>query len=299
MKLFPVLSAVSFAALVVGCSVKTSGFESSSSATDPSSSGDIDSYCESICEKQHDCDTSEDKETCVNKCQNEGAAVAPHVRGDLLSNIASCVGDSDCKSVLKGSAENSCAAEELAKLSPSDAATSFCTALKDAGKKCGLMVDKASCLKTAKTFNDASLEDAEACTEKSCSAQSKCIGAAFGGGAFVSTSSSVSETETETEAKDAGVSTSETDAGKKTPDPDPKTCTAITGKTTCDLCRADYCCSEATAMKADSYYSYYQQCLTQYGSAAESYCANQYSTIRSKLQALNTCSESYCYDECP
>lgn len=307
MKIVASFSVASIVALLVGCSATPSNLESSSLGNSPASVGNSDTYCDSICSKQHECDSSADKETCTNQCKNKIASVVEHVRGDSLNRVAACVNDSSCKKVLDGDAEDDCGDEELASLSPSDKAKEFCSAWKTSAKKCGETVDTASCLKTVKIYNDASLDDAKDCTDKSCSSQAKCIRAAFGGGVAVSTestsSSSGSGTSTSGKKKTGGSSTDGTDDTSEEPTDEgttnPGTCAAVTGTSQCDQCLATNCCSEITALQASAYYSSYQACLSKNGSAAETYCANQYSSIKYYVDAVNSCRSFDCDSSCP
>jgi len=301
MKIVASLSLVSVAAALVGCSATSSNLESSSLANDPSSVGDADSYCDSICAKEHECDSSSDEDTCVNQCKNKIASVVEHVRGDSLNRVVACVNESSCKNVLDGDAEDDCGDEELASLSPSQAAKDFCASWKSAAKKCGQTVDTATCLKAAKIFNDGSLADAESCTEKSCSAQSKCIGAAFGGGAMVTgakssdSSSASGPLQNSGSKKDAGAATGGGDEADPTDEGTGSgTCTAITGTTAYDKCMANHCCSEATQLQMNSSIAAYQSCLSSYGSSAVDYCAEQYPGVAYDLEEIRACSTDYC-----
>lgn len=53
----------------------------------------------------------------------------------------------------------------------------LCDAWSDAAAACGKDLSKGTCLKVVKVYTDGALDAAKACTKKSCSDISKCIGA--------------------------------------------------------------------------------------------------------------------------
>ncbi len=275
---------------MIACSTGTTPNASSAGSGDQ---GDVDAYCNSLCGKEHSCDTKSDEDTCFNSCKNSNAARMPHLRGDLVDEIAECVSDKDCKVVLANSAETDCSKEVAASAAPSDAATSFCAAYVKAGDKCGLDLDKATCLTASKFYNDDSLGEAEACTEKPCDSQTKCIQAAFGGAITITVDT------------DSGLGTDDTgtdDTGAKDSGAEAK-CTGIdNSKSTCDVCRAANCCTEFTAYVNDPKYDSFYSCTQSYPSASQiaTYCSSStsYGTAYTKYNSFISCGKTNC-TECP
>jgi hypothetical protein len=164
-----------------GCSNPTGEGAGKSQAPGSAGSGtSISSYCFAVCGKSTDCDSSVDIGTCANKCENDNAAAGPKLRGDYLSRLESCVKGKDCATVLARTAQSTCADEVVASLSPSSVGTAFCDAYASAATKCGGNLDKATCLDAAKSYNDAALNEAKACTSRACSDIDSCVQAALG-----------------------------------------------------------------------------------------------------------------------
>lgn len=272
---------------LVGIACSTGTTSNSSSGSGSGDAADVEAYCNGLCGAEHTCDTKSDEDTCFNSCKNENAARMPHLRADLVNDIIDCIQDADCKKVLNHSAESDCNKEVSASAAPSSAATSFCEAYVSAGDKCGRDLEKATCLTASKFYNDDSLGQAEACTDKSCDAQEKCITAAFGGAIsiVVDTDSGVGTDDTGTDdtgAKDSGA---------------PATCAGIdASQSDCDQCRAASCCDQFTDYYTDPKYDAFHSCALNYPSQIASYCSSSttYGSAYAKYNTFISCSKGSC-----
>lgn len=187
--------------LAVGCASSTE--EDADPTGQPSGS-----FCTTSCARLHSCDESKDEKTCKNACDNDNAATLPKLRSDIVGAMSSCIDEADCKTVLAGTVVATCADEASASVAPSEAATSYCDARVKSAKKCGKTVSNATCLTTAKLYNDTALADATECTDKACADVEECVDAALG--SLKATSGGSSSSETETETSDAGASAATT-----------------------------------------------------------------------------------------
>ncbi|MEO5769403.1 MAG: hypothetical protein ABIS92_13715 [Polyangia bacterium] len=133
--------------------------------------------CRSFCDRVTKCDTSRDQQTCLNACTNSNAALFPKLRADIVASIAGCVLQKDCATISLDVSLRTCAGEAAAIIGPSATATAFCSAADTAQTQCGVTIDKADCLTSAKVYSDATLTDAMACTTKSCSLIYPCASA--------------------------------------------------------------------------------------------------------------------------
>lgn len=248
----------------------------STSGTYPST----DAFCGKYCARVHDCDNASDEQTCTNSCVNSTAAVFPKLRPDVVDSIAACFDDKDCKTVLGGSVIGTCANEAVASIAPSAVATAYCEELDAAGKKCGKSRDKASCLNTAKLYNDNALTGARACTSKACADIDACVTAALGGFGKASPT-------TPSSGADAGTTCS---------------LTGSSGRGACDVCLRDSCCPEANACFSNSSCRSILSCVTSCGggSTCVQQCFSAYSSGAAAASALYSC-EATCSDPtaCP
>ena len=176
MKLTTVAAAAVLSLVLAACSGGGTASSASSSALGESGSSLTD-FCNSICGRQHTCDTTSELQTCTSNCQNENAAMFPTLRGDIVTSIEACLPDEDCATVLKGNALTECVSEAVASVAPTADGTAFCDDWGSAVTSCGQTLDKATCLSLAKEYNDTTLQTAQSCTTKSCSSMSSCIDA--------------------------------------------------------------------------------------------------------------------------
>lgn len=238
-----------------------------------------DAFCGKYCGRVQTCDNATDEQTCTNACVNANAAVFPKLRPDVVDAIASCFDEKDCKTVLGGGAIATCASEAVASVAPSSVATEYCDELDAAAKKCGKSRDKASCLNTAKLYNDTALTGARACAQKACADIDTCVSAALGG--FGKT--------TTTPTPDAGTTTS-------------CSLTGSTGIAACDQCLRESCCSQANACFANSSCRSVISCVNSCGggSTCMQQCFSSYPSGASLASSLYSC-EATCSDPnaCP
>ncbi len=162
------------------CSSGTSGGGGNPNGFAGNSSAQSGSYCATVCGKFHQCDGSEDLQTCTASCENDFAATGPKLRAEYVSKLQNCVTAKDCATVLSGGATSQCAEEAAAALAPTQEGTSFCNQIETAAGKCGGGSDKAQCLQAAKQFSDGALKAAEACLQKACADIESCIDAQLG-----------------------------------------------------------------------------------------------------------------------
>jgi hypothetical protein len=218
-----------FAALTLtvftGCATSDQvQIKKSSSSTAPAA--DAAAFCTSLCDRQATCDQSLDQQTCANACKNQNAAIFPRLRSDVVDNILQCVDEKDCKTVLGGGLVGTCASEAVARVAPSDAAVTFCSAMATVEKKCGTTSSKAQCLDTAKLYSDDAIGEAQNCAGRPCSDVAECVAAVFG--SFGGSSTPTSPTK-------------------------PSTCgTTSSAFGVCSSCAQSSCCSEANACANDS-----------------------------------------------
>ena len=170
MKQLP-LVLVPFFSLLIGCG-------SSAESSAGTGAADVDFYCASACDKQVECDSKSDRDTCVNSCKTNNATSVSHLRADFVNALTECMNAADCKSLLTG--ESECAEKIIAKAAPSPAGEVFCAEYAKQGDKCGFTRTESSCLEITKFYDDDSMSAAEACLNKACPAQDPCVLAAFG-----------------------------------------------------------------------------------------------------------------------
>ncbi len=145
------------------------------------------SFCDNYCTRYASCKKDSDTQTCSYGCQDRSAATIPKLRGDLISNVQSCINNQDCATVLAGNgtvAYANCYAQNLATISASQAATDFCSAQDRAFAHCGRNTQggQAICLNEAKPFNDAILQAAQHCNTLACGQIESCVFATLGRG---------------------------------------------------------------------------------------------------------------------
>ncbi len=231
--------AAATASLAVACTVQPND----STTTSAAAAADTKGFCTAYCTRVNECDNGKDLDTCRNNCETGLASSLPKLRGDVTSQIQSCIDAKDCKAVLAGNVTSKCVDEASESIAPSDAAKKFCDDYAAAKQKCGVTVDKAKCLGDSKVYNDASIASASACLGKACSDVSACVSSAFGSSSSSSGGSSSSSGGSSSGGSSSGGSSSG-DGGAPAP-----TCSgAITwSDSSCNSCMATSCCSEQTA----------------------------------------------------
>lgn len=174
------------AAFGLACAIVDCGSGTSSSSSTGSSSEQLAQFCGTLCGRINECDRTRDNETCTARCENDNASVFPKLRTDAVVQIRTCMATKDCKTVLDGTMVRTCADETYALLAPTDQGVTFCNQWSAAATKCGRRLDVAQCLLVSKQYNDATLERATSCFQKSCIDLQACIeanlDASFGGG---------------------------------------------------------------------------------------------------------------------
>jgi hypothetical protein len=166
--------------LGVSASACTAATGSGSSGGSSSGGGQAQDFCSSLCGRVNDCDQTQDKDTCVNNCQNQTATTVSKLRSDVVTAVESCVQSKDCATVLSSSFFDTCLSEAVASIAPSSEATQFCNDWAAAETKCGSTLDQTACLDTVKAYSDDTVGMADACVSKACSDVEACIEAAFG-----------------------------------------------------------------------------------------------------------------------
>ncbi len=232
---------------------------------------DATTFCGSMCARIQSCDATLDTQTCQNRCTNTNAAIFPRLRSDVVDLVVQCFDAKDCKTVLGGGFVGVCTADAVASVAPSTAAASFCDALASSKKTCsGTTTDaKATCLNTAKLYNDDAIAQAQNCTKRGCSEIDACVGAVFG-----------------------------SLAGATTTTPPTTTCSSSTFSALgdCASCAGTSCCTEATACQADtSCWSIARTCSSGVGSSS---CSSAFTGASSSSQtlaaSLMNCATSKC-----
>jgi hypothetical protein len=250
--------------------------EEQSSTIPTNATVSAESFCTSLCDRQQSCDKGLDHQTCKNACTNQNAAVFPKLREDVVNLIVECFGNKDCKTVLQGDVVGTCASEAVASVAPSAAAKSYCEKYSDAKKKCGTTVTTATCLNSAKLYDDEAIAQAQNCNGRPCGEIESCVAAAFG----------------------------EIGAGKVTKPPEATCSTSQFSDlgTTCSTCAAGSCCATATACAADSMCRSLMRYCSYSGSTSSSYCSSYLSsasqTTRDLASAYFNCAQTKCSADC-
>lgn len=284
MRPFPIAIFFSFTLFSTACATTT---HVPASKSDPAQSdsetvpgvSDAASFCGALCDRENQCDTSLDGQTCKNSCTNSTAAVFPRLRSDVVQLIVTCFDDKDCKSVLGGDVVGTCASEAVARVAPSDAAVAYCDALTSAKQKCGGATSKATCLDTAKLYSDDAIAEAQNCAARACTEIDACVGAVFG--AFGTT------TKTSSSSGSSG-SSSNSCAGD------------FPELQSCESCAESSCCTSLTACQNDSgCRSILSACAN---GVSTSSCSSAYSyqstTSQQHAGAVLSCLQSSCSSSC-
>ncbi len=229
--------AAAAASLAVACTVQPND----SSSTSAAAAADTKGFCTSYCTRVNECDNGKDLDTCRNNCETGLASTLPKLRGDVMSQVDSCIDAKDCKAILAGNVTSKCVDEASESIAPSDAAKKFCDDYAAAKKKCGVTVDKAKCLGDSKVYNDAAIASASACLGKACADVSACVSSAFGSS---SSSSGGSSSGGSSSGGSSSGGSSSGDGGAPAP-----TCSGAISwsDASCSSCMATSCCSEQTA----------------------------------------------------
>jgi len=157
-----------------------SGSDDSPSAK-AASTQDLTDYCAASCAHEAACDSPPpDGAACKSECATKNSAVLPKTRADFLQSTIACIKGLDCSVVPGGRGVSNCNDQEVAKVTPSAAASSFCDALDGAATRCRGTPDRDKCLNAVKIHTDGSLADAQACTSKDCSEIVACVDTALG-----------------------------------------------------------------------------------------------------------------------
>src|SRR5688572_13962277 len=181
-RLFGLFGLLGFSTLAFACAdserveyVKKPAQEESGTVP-PASNATVsaESFCTSLCDRQQSCDKGLDHQTCKNTCTNHNAAVFPKLREDVVGLIVECFGNKDCKTVLQGDVVNTCASEAVASVAPSPSAKTYCEKYSDAKKKCGTTVTTATCLNSAKLYDDDAIGQAQNCNGRPCGEIESC-----------------------------------------------------------------------------------------------------------------------------
>lgn len=131
-------------------------------------------YCRRACDAQHACDDSSDAAACTATCADQLADLTLLPRGDLLAYTARCAEDAACDATSSPTAQ--CTDEAIAVLAPTQAGSDFCTSYEQASNHCQLHFDQGACFEAAKSYPDAALTDASACTANArCSELAACL----------------------------------------------------------------------------------------------------------------------------
>lgn len=137
--------------------------------------------CETICDRDYECDSRRDRQVCSNLCGPVRVELE-RLRGDLLSSVLSCYEGLDCDGVADPDSLSDCILERQALLSPSSTAIRFCDAALTATTNCdgSASFTRASCLNSMKGYSDEVLEKLIACTTKSCNVGPACLTSTLG-----------------------------------------------------------------------------------------------------------------------
>ncbi len=168
------------ASILVGCAVSTSPTPDTGAGSGPGTGDTLDGFCGNYCQKLSTCDHTRDLQTCTNSCNNEFAAVFPKIRGDVVTMMENCTDSNDCATALGSGDIGQCATQAEASIAPTESAKAFCGAYVAAQGKCGTTEDMATCLNSAKLFNDDAINLAANCVTKSCTDIDSCVSAALG-----------------------------------------------------------------------------------------------------------------------
>jgi hypothetical protein len=137
--------------------------------------------CDRACDRQYECDSNVNPETCSMNCTEDTADIGPNLRVDFLAGIDACVDALTCNQLAAATVFQTCQREAAVRLAPSPAANQLCQAVVDSIQECsGLTVGTAGCLETVKIFSDSALLSAQSCENESCNERTACLNAALG-----------------------------------------------------------------------------------------------------------------------
>lgn len=163
----------------VSCAAVACGGGGGGAPASSASHEDPLTLCTTYCQRLVACDRSTDEGACTSSCT--GDAELARVRPDLVPAAKTCVSSSACSVVVADDVVSSCVRAAADTLSPSQAASRYCTAMSEAEARCGGAFDEAGCLDAVKLYADGALEAGAACAERACGEVVACVRDAFGG----------------------------------------------------------------------------------------------------------------------
>ncbi len=136
--------------------------------------------CNTLCQKQVQCDPKWDGTTCQKNCRERGSPARTYWREDYAKATLACLDAAGCDVMAKGDdTEKKCFGDTRPE--PSDAAKHFCQVAQEKEHTCsGAAVDIPGCLRTWGMMNEAALKDMTTCQQEPCGKATTCTKSAVG-----------------------------------------------------------------------------------------------------------------------
>ncbi len=140
----------------------------------------IGRLCNTLCQKQVQCDPKWDGATCQKNCRERGSPARTFWREDYAKATLACLDAAGCDVMTKGDdTEKKCFGDTRPE--PSDAAKHFCEVAQEKEHTCsGAAPDVPGCLRTWGMMNEAAIKDMTACQQEPCGKAVSCAKSAVG-----------------------------------------------------------------------------------------------------------------------
>ena len=136
--------------------------------------------CDTLCQKQVQCDPKWDVATCQKNCRERGSPARAFWREDYAKATLACLDAAGCDVMAKGDdTEKKCFGDTRPE--PSAAAKRFCERAQEKEHTCsGAAPDVPGCLRTWGMMSEAALTDMTACQQAPCGKAPACVKSTVG-----------------------------------------------------------------------------------------------------------------------
>ena len=135
--------------------------------------------CDALCARAEACGAP-NASRCRSDCPSEATSDLAHVRPEYGWKLTACLDGTDCRSLLAGKAEPACEAYAREQLQPTPLLRSFCFDSSKRAAQCHQPADQSDCLDRYRSLDDASLQAAQKCLERTCAEVPGCFAQSFG-----------------------------------------------------------------------------------------------------------------------
>lgn len=143
----------------------------------------VDTSCKLACDRVVECHPEVDAQACEDDCLGSFTPYGANLREEYLEEWEQCLADVDCDDLGQSALSNSCRTDARDRVGPHLMVLKMCDTLSKSLVRCvgsGLK-DDIACLSTMKIFDDATLEKAIQCDERSkCTEISACFAESVG-----------------------------------------------------------------------------------------------------------------------